>query len=106
MSAKHKEAEAASVAPAAETGAILRQREPADLAYVGPTIPGVIRRSTVFRKGVLPKKAQDCVSEFPMMGRLFVETGKLLYATKELNKKQSALGEIYSQVEQKFVRRT
>lgn len=104
MSGKHKTA-AAGATPAAAEGAVLRQKEPACLVYVGPTIPGVIRRSTVFKKGVLPKKAQDCVSEFPMMGRLFVETGKLPYAAKELNKKQSVLGEIYSQVEQRFVRR-
>lgn len=77
-----------------------------DLMYLGPTITGVARRGTVFKDGVLPKKAQECIAELPQMDRLFVEVDKMPEAVRELRKKQSALGAIYNQVAQKFVRRT
>lgn len=77
-----------------------------DLMYLGPTITGAARRGTVFKDGVLPKKAQECIAELPQMNRLFVEVDKMPEAVRELRKKQSALRAIYNQVAQKFVRRT
>ncbi len=77
-----------------------------DLMYLGPTITGAARRGTVFKDGVLPKKAQECIAELPQMDRLFVEVDKMPEAVRELRKKQSALRAIYNQVAQKFVRRT
>lgn len=73
-----------------------------DLMYLGPSIVGAVRHSTVFKNGILPKKAQECVSEYPVMEQLFVEIAKAPDAIKELNKKQSALSAIYAQTAQKF----
>ena len=73
-----------------------------NLMYLGPTIVGVVRHSTIFKNGVLPQKLNKCVEEFPAMKKLFVSMEELPTATKELNKDQSALGTIYSQVNKKF----
>lgn len=77
----------------------------ADLMYMGPTIAGVIRHSTVLKDGVLPERAKACISEYPAMKRLFVSLDDLPDASRELAKKQSALRTIYHQTEQKYVRR-
>ena len=77
----------------------------ADLMYMGPTIAGAIRHSTVFKDGVLSEKAKACISEYPAMKRLFVNLDDLADVARELAKKQSALRTIYNQTEQKFVRR-
>ena len=74
----------------------------ANLMYLGPTIVGVIRHSTIFKGGVLPEKAKECVDQFPMMRKLFVPIEELPRAVKELRKEQSALGTIYSQTAKKF----
>lgn len=70
--------------------------------YLGPTITGVVRHSTIFKNGILPQKLNKCVEEFPAMKKLFVSMEELPTATKELNKDQSALGTIYAQVNKKF----
>lgn len=82
-----------------------KQGKKGNTVYLGPTIAGVIKHSTVFKDGILPEKAQKCVSDFPMMGRLIVNVDKMADTVKELNKKQSALSAIYAQTEQKFSRR-
>lgn len=76
-----------------------------NLVYLGPTIPGVMKHSTVFQNGILPGKAQECLSEFPAMNRLFVSTEKMAETVKELHKQQSALRAVYAQVEQKILNR-
>lgn len=78
------------------------EKKPANLMYLGPTITGVVRHSTVFKDGVLPQKVNECVEQFPMMKKLFVSLEEIPDAARELNKKQSALGTIYSQVDKKF----
>lgn len=90
----------------AEPASAVDQKKKGDLMYLGPTIIGAARRGTVFKDGVLPKKAQECIAEFPMMERLFVEVDNAPEAARELRKKQSALGAVYGQVAQKFTRRT
>lgn len=108
MSAKEKEAtevkkettEQAKPAPKA----VPKAQPKASLTYLGPTIPGVIRHATVFFNGILPDKAQKCVSEFPIMRRLFVTADEMVAAVTEL-RKESALSAIYEQVEQKYQRR-
>lgn len=76
-----------------------------DLMYLGPTITGAARRGTVFKDGILPKKAQECIAELPQMERLFVEVDKMPEAVRELRKKQSALKAVYNQVAAHFMRR-
>lgn len=99
MSVKKKEEAGRSEAP------VKKREKKGDLVYLGPSIQGTIRRFTVFKDGVLTKKTQECVEEFPVMKRLFVEVCKMPEAVKELNKKQSALEAVYEQTAQKFTRR-
>ena len=82
--------------PAAEAA-----KKQGNLMYLGPTI-GVVRHSVVFKDGVLPEKVKNCIKELPMMEKLFVEVENIPEAIKELNKQQSALGTIYTQVKKKF----
>jgi hypothetical protein len=70
--------------------------------YLGPTIVGVIRHSTVFKDGVLPQRVKDCVAELPMMEKLFVPLDEISTAVKELNKEKSVLGTVYAQIAKKF----
>lgn len=76
-----------------------------NLMYLGPTITGVVRHSTVFKDGELPKKATQCIEQFPVMERLFVELDSVPKTMKELNKKESAIKTVYDLVAQKFSRR-
>lgn len=76
----------------------------ANLMYLGPTIIGVIRHSTIFKNGVLSEKVKECVEQFPMMKKLFIPIEELPQAVKELSKEQSALGTIYSQTAKKFIK--
>lgn len=71
--------------------------------YLGPTIVGVIRHSTVFKEGVLPEKVQECVKQLPMMEKLFVSIGDIPEAVKEINKNESVFRTIYVQVTNNFV---
>lgn len=73
-----------------------------NLMYLGPTITGVVRHSTVFKDGVLPQKVTACVEQFPVMKKLFVAKEDVPAAVKELKKEQSALRTISDQVAKKF----
>ena len=73
-----------------------------NLMYLGPTITGVVRHSTIFKNGVLPVKVKECVDAFPVMNKLFIPMAEIPAAVKELKKEQSALGTIYSQTSKKF----
>lgn len=73
-----------------------------DLMYLGPTITGVVRHSTIFKNGVFTKKVSECVEQYPAMKKLFVEADGISNAVKELRKDQSYLKTIYSQVAKKF----
>ncbi len=76
---------------------------PEDVMYLGPTITGVVRHSTVFKGGVLPQKALECISRFPVMERLFVPLKDMPSAMKALNRKKGVMWEIYTQTAQKFI---
>ena len=77
-------------------------KKQSNLVYLGPTITGVVRHSTIFKNGVLPQKLSECVTEFPLMKKLLVPVSDIAAATKELNKEQSVLGTIYTQTANKF----
>ena len=99
MSAKKEVA-----APATEeTAAVQKKKEVRDLMYLGPSIVGVVRHSTVFKNGILPEKAKECINVLPMMEKLFVPIGDMPKAVKEIKKDQSVLHTIYIQVAKKFV---
>ena len=69
-----------------------------NVTYVGPTIIGVVKNGVVFKDGILPAKAQECVEKIPMMKKLFVPQSKLAGAVKELREKQSVLNAVYHEV--------
>lgn len=70
--------------------------------YLGPSIAGVVRHSTIFKNGILPQKLTKCVEEFPAMKKLLVSMEEIPVVTKELMKEQSALATIYAQTDKKF----
>ncbi len=86
-----------------DTVAEEKQKSREAVMYLGPTIVGVIRHSTVFKEGVLPEKVQECVKQLPMMEKLFVSIGDIPEAVKEINKNESVLRTIYVQVTNNFV---
>lgn len=96
MSKEKAAQEAAKTEPAAKAG------KKGSLMYLGPTITGAARHGTVYKDGVLPKKAQECIAEFPQMSRLFVEVDRVPEVTRELGRKQGALGTIYDQAAERF----
>lgn len=73
-----------------------------DLMYLGPTIVGAARHGTVFKDGILPKRAQECIGEVPQMSRLFIEMDRVPEAVKELRNKQGVLSAIHDLVESHF----
>lgn len=75
---------------------------PGNLMYLGPSLMGIIKHSTVFHNGILPDKVQKCCVDYPPMKRLFVPLNGVPAAVKELGKEQSVLGTICSQVLKKF----
>lgn len=80
----------------------VKKEQQENLMYLGPTITGVVRHSTIFKNGVLPQKVTECIEQLPMMRKLFVVTDDAPAAIKELSKEQSVLKTIYSQVYKKF----
>lgn len=86
-----------------DTVAEEKQKSREAVMYLGPTIVGVIRHSTVFKEGVLPEKVQECVKQLPMMEKLFVSIGDIPEAVKEINKNESVFRTIYVQVTNNFV---
>ena len=86
-----------------DTVAEEKQKSREAVMYLGPTIVGVIRHSTVFKEGVLPEKVQECVKQLAMKEKLFVSSGDIQEAVKEINKNQSVLRTIYVQVTNNFV---
>ena len=81
---------------------LVKEKQASNLMYLGPTITGVVRRSTSFKNGVLTQKLKECIAQYPAMKKLFVSTEEIPTAVKELNKEQSYLKTIYNQVAKKF----
>ncbi len=79
-----------------------KKKKQGNLMYLGPTITGIVRHSTIFKDGIFPKKVNECLEQLPMMKKLFVELDEIPTAIKELKKEQSALGTIYAQTKKKF----
>ena len=74
-----------------------------DVMYLGPTISGVVKYSTVFKNGVFTKNVREYMEQMPCMKELFVPLGELPNAINELNKEKSVLKAIYMQVAKKFM---
>lgn len=66
--------------------------------YIGPAIPGLVKKDTVFKDGLLGKieKAAENNKSF---ARLFVPVGKVFDAKKQLGTEGSVLAVSYVNVE-------
>lgn len=64
------------------------------VAYLGPSIRGVVRTNTVFNNG-LPDALDAMVKEMPVLGALVVPVGELAVKRKELQDGTSAMGVCY-----------
>ena len=71
--------------------------------YLGPTIPGLIKESTVFFEGVLPDKVNKAVEEFPLMSKLFVDINDMTDAVKDLKKDYSVIKTAYLETQKKYL---
>lgn len=76
-----------------------------NLMYVGDTIPGVVRHSTVYAGGVFTPAIDRCIEDFPLMARLFVRIDDIPEALKKVKEKHSPLYVINKEVASKFIRR-
>lgn len=72
------------------------------LIYLGPTIPNVVRHSSVFSNGILPAALEKAVSETRALCRLIVPITDASALVKELNSKGSATANIYKVVAAKY----
>lgn len=81
----------------------VQTNQKADVMYLGPTIPGAVKYSTVFKNGVFPKNVTERIGQMPCMKELFIPLGELPGAMKELKKENSVLKTIYLQVAEKFM---
>lgn len=80
----------------------IKKQKPQNVMYLGPTINGVVRHSTVFKDGFFTNKIYECIKELPVMEKLFVPMNELPKAINELKKGQSVMCSIYAQTENKF----
>ena len=85
-----------------EKSTVKKSEGPGNLMYLGPSLIGIIRHSTVFKDGVLPDKVKKCCDEYPPMKKLFIPLDGIAAASKELGKEQSVLGAICTQVSKRF----
>jgi hypothetical protein len=99
---KAEATEEVTATPVKEAPKPVKQEKKENVVYVGPTVIGVAKSGSVFKDGILPAKAQECISELPMMKRLFVPQSQYVGAAKELSEKQSALSAIYREVTKKL----
>lgn len=73
-----------------------------DLVYMGPSIPNVVRHSTVFKDGVFPSILAEKIREFPLIQSIFVPVGKMVDVVKELKVKNSAFSIVYRTIEEEI----
>ena len=91
-----------AVEVAVEKSTVKKSEGSGNLMYLGPSLIGIIRHSTVFKDGVLPDKVKKCCDEYPSMKKLFIPLDGIAAASKELGKEQSVLETICTQVSKRF----
>lgn len=69
------------------------------VAYIGPTIPGVIAANTILNNG-MTKELAAVKKEVPAVGTLIVPMGKLAQARKQMEIKDSPERICYEKVQQ------
>lgn len=70
------------------------------MAYIGPSIAGIVNQGTVFAGGY-PPKVREMVERKPFLAELFVPVGELAQARKELKDPGSRLGLLCRRAEER-----
>lgn len=99
----YEEPEMEEVAPSEKTEEKVEAKE--NLMYVGSTIPGLVRYSTVFAEGNLPQNVEDAIEKYPLFKRLFVPIDEMVSSLKEVKREKSPLNVIDKEAANKFTRR-
>lgn len=99
----YEEPEMEEVAPLEKTEEKVEAKE--NLMYVGSTIPGLVRYSTVFAEGNLPQNVEDAIEKYPLFKRLFVPIDEMVSSLKEVKREKSPLNVIDKEAANKFTRR-
>lgn len=100
MSSKKKPTRSVSTKASAEPKSKTVTAE--SVIYLGPSITGVVRSSTVFKDGVLPTRLQVLIDNDPSLKKLIVPLSGSVAAVKDLNQNQSALSSIYHSAARKY----
>lgn len=66
--------------------------------YIGPAIPGLVKKDTVFKDG-LPEKIKKVAENNKNFARFFIPVGKIPVAKKQLGTEGSVLAVSYASVE-------
>ncbi len=88
----------AAVETVARTAEVKVETKKKLVMYIGPTIPAVATKNTVFNNG-LPAELEKAIKEMPAIGALVVPTVELAKAKEEVAKKDTALEICYKKVE-------
>lgn len=81
-------------------GTVQKPEEPETLVYVGPDLPGVVKRYAVFNHG-LPKELKDHIKDKPVLRSLIIPVERLAKVNVELSKEGSAYYVLYQKACQK-----
>lgn len=69
------------------------------VAYIGPTIPGVVIANTIFSNGIGEALKKEC-EKLPVIGSLIVQIKDLAQAKKQLEEKDTPINIYYQKVQQ------
>ncbi|WP_167955127.1 hypothetical protein [Anaerosporobacter faecicola] len=73
------------------------KREPKQVIYIGPTIPGVIKNNTIFNNGV-DQRVSERIKSQPELGGLLIDIEGLSDAQRQIALKKGAYYSLYSKV--------
>lgn len=74
------------------------KKQPKQVAYVGPTIPGVIKINTIFNNGIDERVAERIKSQ-PELGGLLIDINNLADAQRQITLKKGAYYSLYCKVQ-------
>ncbi|SHM81793.1 hypothetical protein SAMN02746066_03407 [Anaerosporobacter mobilis DSM 15930] len=73
------------------------KKQPKQVVYVGPTIPGVIKTNTIFNNGIDERVAERIMIQ-PELGGLLIDINNLSDAQRQIALKKGAYYSLYSKV--------
>lgn len=76
----------------------MAKKQPKQVVYVGPTIPGVIKTNTIFNNGIDERVAERIKSQ-QELGGLLIDINNLSDAQRQIALKKGAYYSLYSKVQ-------